>query len=53
MRIKIDDSAGVYIPPTATAKDEMLSLALFAYASGKRVGFHDSGCSTTLFGGST
>ena len=43
----------VYIPPTATAKDEMLSLALFAYASGKRVGFHGSGCSTTSFWGGT
>lgn len=43
----------VYIPPTAIAKGEMLSLALFAYASGKRVGFHGSGCSTTPFWGGT
>ena len=43
----------VYIPPTAKSKDEMLSLALFAYASGKRVGFHGSGCSTTPFWGGT
>ena len=43
----------VYIPPTAKAKDEMLSLALFAYASAKRVGFHGSGCSTTPFWGGT
>lgn len=43
----------VYIPATAKAKDEMLSLALFAYASGKRVGFHGSGCSTTPFWGGT
>jgi len=44
----------VYISPTATAKDEMLSLALFAYASGKRVGFIEkvgSGLSSCLFVG--
>lgn len=41
----------VYIPETVAGKDAMLSVALTAYASGKKIGIHGSGCSTTPFWG--
>ena len=43
----------VYIPENAPAKDTMLSTALMAFASARKVGFHGSGCSTTPFWGGT
>ena len=43
----------VYIPETVEGKDAMLSVALMAYASGKKIGVHGSGCSTTPFWGGT
>ncbi|ALU45946.1 hypothetical protein [Pseudoalteromonas rubra] len=44
----------VYIPHDLPGKDVMVSSALTAFASGKKVGFHGSGCSTTTFwGGAT
>jgi len=43
----------VFIPHDLPGKDAMLSTALFAYASGKKIGIHGSGCSTTSFWGGT
>lgn len=43
----------VYIPHDLPGKDLMLSIALTAKASGQKVGFHGSGCSTTAFWGGT
>ena len=43
----------VYIPETLESKDSMLSVALMAYASGKKIGIHGSGCRTTPFWGGT
>ncbi|MCW8880417.1 MAG: hypothetical protein OQJ89_09545 [Kangiellaceae bacterium] len=43
----------VYIPETVTGKDAMLSVALTAKSSGKKIGIHGSGCSTTPFWGGT
>jgi hypothetical protein len=43
----------VYIPHDLAGKDVMVSTALAAFASGKKVGFHGSGCSTTSFWGGT
>ncbi len=43
----------VYIPETVAGKDAMLSVALMAHASGKKIGMHGSGCSTTQFWGGT
>ena len=43
----------VYIPHTVAGKDAMLSVALTAKASGKKIGIHGSGCSTTSFWGGT
>lgn len=43
----------VYIPHDIAGKDTMVSAALMAFASGKKVGFHGSGCSTTTFWGGT
>ena len=39
----------VYIPHDLPGKDAMLSAALMASASGKKIGLHASGCSTTAF----
>ena len=43
----------VYIPHDLPGKDAMVSLALTAFVSGKKVGFHGSGGSTTHFWGGT
>jgi hypothetical protein len=43
----------VYIPHDLPGKDVMISTALAAFSSGKKVGFHGSGCSTTSFWGGT
>ena len=43
----------VYIPHDLPGKDIMVSAALAAFASGKKVGFHGSGCSITAFWGGT
>jgi len=43
----------VYIPHDLPGKDLMLSTALTAHTTGKKVGFHGSGCSTTAFWGGT
>ncbi len=43
----------VYIPHDVAGKDTMLSAALMAFASGKKIGIHGSGCSTTAFWGGT
>ena len=43
----------VYIPHDLPGRDVMVSTALAAFASGKKVGFHGSGCSTTTFWGGT
>ncbi|MFL0800359.1 MAG: hypothetical protein K6L80_07930 [Agarilytica sp.] len=43
----------VYIPETVAGKDAMLSVALMAHASGRKIGMHGSGCSTTQFWGGT
>ena len=43
----------VYIPETVAGKDAMLSVALMAHASGKKIGIHGSGCSVTQFWGGT
>ena len=43
----------VYIPEDLAGKDLMLSVALMAYATGKRIGMHGSGCNTTPFWGGT
>ncbi|PAJ71632.1 hypothetical protein CJF42_25690 [Pseudoalteromonas sp. NBT06-2] len=43
----------VHIPHDLAGKDVMVSTALAAFASGKKVGFHGSGCSTTSFWGGT
>ncbi len=43
----------VYIPEAVQGKEAMLSVALMAYATGKKIGMHGSGCSTTAFWGGT
>jgi hypothetical protein len=43
----------VYIPHNIAGKDILVSTALTAFVSGKKVGFHGSGCSTTSFWGGT
>ncbi len=43
----------VYIPETVIGKDAMLSVALTAKTSGKKIGIHGSGCGTTPFWGGT
>ncbi|MCG7560816.1 MULTISPECIES: hypothetical protein [Pseudoalteromonas] len=43
----------VYIPHDLPGKNIMVSSALAAFASGKKVGFHGSGCRTTSFWGGT
>tara|TARA_R110002060_G_scaffold29939_2_gene40385 strand:- start:3320 stop:3679 length:360 start_codon:yes stop_codon:yes gene_type:complete len=43
----------VYIPHDLPGKNLMVSTALAAFSSGKKVGFHGSGCSTTAFWGGT
>ena len=43
----------VYIPHNIAGKDILVSTALTAFISGKKVGFHGSGCSTTSFWGGT
>ncbi|MFT5083882.1 MAG: hypothetical protein ACI9Y1_001934, partial [Lentisphaeria bacterium] len=43
----------IYIPATVEGKDAMLSVALMAYASGKKIGAHASNCGTTPFWGGT
>jgi hypothetical protein len=46
-------SSRVYIPHDVAGKDQMLSTALTAFATGQKVGFHGSGCNTTAFWGGT
>jgi hypothetical protein len=41
----------VYIPHDLPGKDTIVSTALMAYASGRKIGLHGSGCSTTPFWG--
>lgn len=43
----------VYISHDLPGKEAMLSAALAAFASGKKIGVHGSGCSTTAFWGGT
>lgn len=43
----------VFIPHTAAGKDNLAAAALMAFASGKKIGLHASGCSTTQFWGGT
>lgn len=43
----------VYIPHGLAGKDTLVSTALMAYASGKKIGLHASGCSTTSFWGAS
>jgi len=43
----------VYIPHDIAGHDTMVSTALMAYASGKKVGMHASGCNTTAFWGAS
>jgi len=43
----------VYIPHDLAGQDILASTALAAFHSGKKVGFHGSGCSTTTFWGGT
>ncbi len=43
----------VYIPSDIPGKGAMLSTALMAFASGRKIGIHGSGCSTTVFWGGT
>ncbi|WP_072681509.1 hypothetical protein [Arcobacter sp. LA11] len=41
----------VYIPNDLPGKDILISSALMAFSSGKKIGIHGSGCSTTNFWG--
>lgn len=41
----------VFIPQDLPGKDVLVSAAMMAFSSGKKVGFHGSGCSTTVFWG--
>lgn len=41
----------VYIPHDIPGKELLVSVSLSAFMSGKRVGFHGSGCGTTPFWG--
>lgn len=43
----------VYIPSDTPGIDAMTAAALMAYASGRKIGLHASGCSTTPFWGSS
>jgi hypothetical protein len=43
----------VYIPHDLPGKDTLVSAAMMAFASGRKVGFHGSGCGTTGFWGGT
>lgn len=43
----------VYIPQDVPGKDQMLTVALTAHSTGKKIGLHGSGCSTTAFWGGT
>lgn len=43
----------VFIPHDLAGKDEMLTVALTAHTTGKKIGLHGSGCSTTNFWGGT
>ncbi|MFP3349949.1 hypothetical protein R0K04_00880 [Pseudoalteromonas sp. SIMBA_153] len=43
----------VFIPHDLPGKDVLVSAAMMAFSSGKKVGFHGSGCSTTVFWGGT
>lgn len=43
----------VYIPHDLPGKDTMVSAAMMAFVSGKKIGLHGSGCSTTRFWGGT
>ena len=43
----------VHIPHDIAGRDMMASAALTAFASGKKIGLHASGCKTTHFWGGT
>lgn len=43
----------VFIPQTVEGKEAMLSVALAALSSGRKIGIHGSGCGTTAFWGGT
>ncbi|OLF75145.1 hypothetical protein AWH60_11000 [Pseudoalteromonas haloplanktis] len=43
----------VFIPHDLPGKDVLVSAAMMTFSSGKKVGFHGSGFSTTVFWGGT
>jgi hypothetical protein len=43
----------VYIPHDLNGRQNLVSAALMAFASGKKIGLHASHCSTTTFWGGT
>ena len=53
-RVFVHESGAISIYIAGDLKNlDNCTATLFAYASGKRVGFHGSGCSTTSFWGGT
>lgn len=55
-KLNLDNCAATYrvhIPHDIAGRDTMVANAMMAFASGKKIGLHASGCKTTPFWGGT